>query len=94
MLSGLRFGGCRGVVGKSAERDLRIRGQQTTRKYLVTFDSIPSGISARQAYRHICESIQYCKVQDTLEVLERLKPARLISYLAGMKLQNPNDDAS
>ena len=46
--TGLRFGGLESVVGKSAERDLRIRGQQTTRKYLVTFNSILSGFSASQ----------------------------------------------
>lgn len=46
LATGLRFGRLESVVGKSAEGDLRIRGKRRSRKYLVTFDLILSGISA------------------------------------------------
>lgn len=45
LATGLRFGDCSGVVEKSAERDLRIRGEQAPRKYLAGFDPTLSGIS-------------------------------------------------
>ena len=82
----MRFGGLESVVEKSAERDLRIRGMSGPRKYLATFDSIPSGYGpAKYCYFMVSHKYMgvswlapYCKVQDTPEVF-RLS-GRIVVY--------------